>query len=39
MKQGIGIVTMILGAVVAAAGIATAILSIVNVGLGKKYLD
>ncbi len=39
MKQGLSVVTMILGAVVAAAGIATAILSIVNVGIGRKYLD
>lgn len=39
MKQGLSIVTMVLGAVVAAAGIATAILSIINVGMGRKYLD
>ena len=39
MKEGLNIVTMVLGAVVAAAGVATAILSIINIGAGKKYLD
>ena len=39
MRQGLNIVTMVLGAVVAAAGMATAILSIINMGTSKKYLD
>ena len=39
MKQGLNIVTMVLGAIVAAAGIATAVLSIINLGVSKKYLD
>lgn len=34
MKKGLAIVTMILGLVVAAAGLATAITSIVNVKAG-----
>ena len=39
MRQGLNIVTMVLGAVVAAAGMATAILSNINMGTSKKYLD
>ena len=39
MKQGLNIVTMVLGAIVAAAGIATAVLSIINLGVSRKYLD
>ena len=39
MKQGLNIVTMVLGAVSAAAGIATVILSIINMGVCRKYLD
>lgn len=39
MKQGLNIVTMVLGAVSAAAGIATVILSIINMGVSRKYLD
>lgn len=39
MKRGLALVTFILGIVTAAAGIATAVTSIVNISLGKKYLD
>lgn len=39
MKKGLAIVTFILGIVTAAAGVATAVTSIVNFGLGKKYID
>ena len=39
MKKGLAIVTFILGLVTAAAGIASAITSLVNLGTGKKYLD
>lgn len=39
MKKGLNIVTMILGTVVAAAGIATAVLSLINFGCSKKYFD
>lgn len=39
MKKGLAIVTFILGIVTAAAGVATAVTSLVNFGLGKKYID
>lgn len=39
MKKSLALVTFILGLVTAAAGIATAITSLVNMGLGKKYID
>ena len=39
MRRGLTIVTFILGALAAAAGIATAVTSLVNFSLGKKYID
>ena len=39
MKKGLAIVTFILGLVTAAAGIASAVTSLVNLGMVKKYLD
>lgn len=39
MKRGLSIVTMVLGAVVAAAGIATAVISLINASFARKYLD
>jgi hypothetical protein len=39
MKKSLALVTFILGLVTVAAGIATTVTSVVNIGLGKKYLD
>ena len=39
MRRGLTIVTFILGALAAAEGIATAVTSLVNFSLGKKYID
>lgn len=39
MKKSLALVTFILGIVTTAAGIATTVTSIVNIGFGKKYID
>lgn len=39
MRRGLAIVTFVLGAVIAAAGVATAVTSLVNFSFGRKYID
>ena len=39
MKKGLAVVTMVLGAIVAVAGIASAVISVINLQLGERFDD